>query len=191
MLARPPSVLVVDDDDHVREVVTAMLSDAGFKVAAAASGWDALDLIEHREFDLAVVEVGLPDGLDGVAMIRCARARHPHLRCLFISGFSDPITDDPERDDFVGKPFRLTELLGCVWELLHRKVPEVPIDLPHRRERWLIQAARVDCLRHERKRAKPTLVARPAIQPACAQKADDEVVIRLCPTASNTIFEVS
>lgn len=165
MLARPPSVLIVDDDDHVREVVAAMLEEAGFKVAAAASGWDALDLIEHHEFDLAVVDVGLPDGLDGVAMIRCARARRPQIRCLFISGFSDPITDDPERDDFVGKPFRLTELLGCAWELLHRKVPEMPIDLPHRRERWLIQAARVDCLRRERKQAKPTLAVMPAILP--------------------------
>lgn len=165
MLPRPPSVLVVDDDDQVRQVVAAMLEEAGFKVAVATSGWDALDLIEHSEFDLAVVDVGLPEDLDGLAMIRCARARHPQLRCLFISGSSDPVTDDPERDDFVSKPFRLSELLGCAWELLYRKVPEAPVDLPHRRERWLIQAARVDCMRRERKRAKPTLVATPAVQP--------------------------
>ena len=165
MLPRPLSVLVVDDDEHVRKIVAAMLKDAGFKVAAAASGWDALDLLDTCEFDLAVVDVGLPDGLDGVALIRCARARHPRIRCLFISGSADPVTDDPESDDFVGKPFRLTELLGCVWELLHRKAPEPAIDLPHRRERWLIQAARVDCLRRERQSAQPALAlsgAKPA-----------------------------
>ncbi len=158
MLMRPPSVLVVDDDDRVRETVATMLEGDGFRVAAAASGWEALDLIEQREFDLAVVDVGLPDDLTGLDLIRCVRAKRPQVRCLFISGFADPVADDPERDDFVRKPFRLSELLGCAWELLQRAVPEAPIDLPHRRERWLIQAARVDCLRRERNRKRPKLV---------------------------------
>jgi DNA-binding response OmpR family regulator len=162
MLLRLPSILVVDDDDHVRETVAAMMQDAGFRVAAAASGWEALDLIEQREFDLAVVDVGLPDELTGLDLIRCVRAERPQLRCLFISGFADPVVDDPERDDFVRKPFRLAELLGCAWELLQRKVQETSIDLPHRRERWLIQAARVDCLRRERKSARPA-VSLPAV----------------------------
>jgi DNA-binding response OmpR family regulator len=155
MLLRLPSVLVVDDDDQVRETVAAMMQDAGFRVAAAASGWDALDLLDQREFDLAVVDVGLPDDLTGLDLIRCVRAGRPQLRCLFISGLADPVIDDPERDDFVRKPFRLGELLGCAWELLQRKVPETLLDLPHRRERWLIQAARVDCLRRERKGVRP------------------------------------
>lgn len=158
MLGRLPSVLVVDDDDHVRDIVVAMLSDAGFRVVGAASGWDALDLIEERDFDLAVVDVGLPEDLTGIDLMRCVRARRPQQRCLFISGFADPVADDPERDDFVRKPFRLNELLGCAWELLQRKVPETSADAPHRRERWLIQAARIDCLRRERKRKRPRLV---------------------------------
>ncbi|HEY1799207.1 MAG TPA: response regulator [Stellaceae bacterium] len=154
MLRRLPSVLVVDDDDDVRETIVALLEQAGFRVASASSGWDALDLIDQRDFDLAVVDVGLPEDLTGVDLVRCIRAKRPQQRCLFISGFSDPIADDPERDDFVRKPFRLAELLGCAWELLQRNVSETPADLPHRRERWLIQAARVDCLRRERKRAR-------------------------------------
>jgi two-component system, OmpR family, response regulator MprA len=165
MLMRLPSVLVVDDDVHVRETLVAMLSAAGFRVAAAASGWEALDLVEEREFDLAVVDVGLPEDLTGLDLIRCVRAKRPELRCLFISGFADPVADDPERDDFVRKPFRLSELLGCAWELLQRKVSETPIDLPHRRERWLIQAARVDCLRRERKQHARTPLAATAVQP--------------------------
>lgn len=160
MPMRLPSVLVVDDDDAVRETVAAMLEEAGFRVSAAASGWDALDLIEQRQFDLAVVDVGLPEDLTGLDLIRCVRAKLPQLRCLFISGFADPVADDPERDEFVRKPFRLSELLGCAWELLQRKVSDTPIDVPHRRERWLIQAARVDCLRRERnQRARMALAA--------------------------------
>lgn len=161
MLSRLPSVLVVDDDDRVRDTVVAMLQDAGFRVTGAASGWEALDLIDEREFDLAVVDVGLPGDLTGINLVRCVRVKRPQQRCLFISGFADPVADDPERDDFVRKPFRLNELLGCAWELLQRKVSEPPMDLPHRRERWLIQAARIDCLRRERKRPK---LVKPAVQ---------------------------
>lgn len=157
MLMPVPSVLVVDDDDRVRETLAEMLEGAGFRVAAAGSGWEALDLLENTDFDLAVVDVGLPDDLSGLAFVRCVRAKRPEIRCLFISGFADPVTDDPERDDFVRKPFRLGELLGCAWELLQRKIPETLIDLPRRRERWLIEAARVDCLRRERKRARPSI----------------------------------
>jgi len=165
VLLHPPSVLVVDNDGRIREAVAATLRDAGFVVSAAASAWDALDIIELRGFDLAVVEVGLPDAVNGLDLVRCVRANRPRLRCLFMSGVADPVTDDPERDDFVGKPFRLTELLGCAWELLHRRVPEAPADVPHRRERWLVQAARVDCLRRERKRAKAALFAAPVAEP--------------------------
>jgi DNA-binding response OmpR family regulator len=49
---------------------------------------------------------------------------------LFISGFSNPVVAEPECDDFVQKPFRPAELLGCVWELLQRGPPHGPRRLP-------------------------------------------------------------
>jgi len=150
MLDRPPSVFVVDDDEHVRELIRYVLEEAGFAVTTAASGWAALDTLELDEFDLLVVDIGLADEFDGVDLIRCVRARRPRVRCLFISGYADPVTDDPDRDDFVRKPFRPHELVGCVWELLQRQVPEIQLDLPRRHERRQRQAARIACLRGER-----------------------------------------
>ena len=117
-------VLVVDDDDEVRHIISSMLTEAGFTVSTAPTALSALDLLGKGEFDVMVTDVALPDALDGVELVKYARARHPTLRSLFISGRRGPIVDEPERDDFVGKPFRSGELLGCVLELLCRGLPK-------------------------------------------------------------------
>ena len=114
-------VLVVDDDEGVRELVETLLSDAGFAVASANDGTTALEIFERQAVDLAVVDMRLPGGLNGLETVRRARARQPDLKALFISGV-DPIPSrrDPDREDFVSKPFSGHELLGCVFELLLR-----------------------------------------------------------------------
>ena len=114
-------VLVVDEDEGVRELVETLLSDAGFAVASANDGTTALEIFERQAVDLAVVDMRLPGGLNGLETVRRARARHPDLKALFISGV-DPIPSrrDPDREDFVSKPFSGHELLGCVFELLLR-----------------------------------------------------------------------
>jgi hypothetical protein len=80
------------------------------------------------------------------------------LRCLFISGRRLPAVDDPDRDDFVGKPFRQHELLGCVWELLQRRVVAPPPAGEIRQAEQLLLAAEVDCRRRrlaaERRRTR-------------------------------------
>jgi len=125
-------VLVVDDDDEVRDLISSMLTEAGFTVSTAPTALNALELLGKDEFDVMVTDVALPDALDGVELVKYARARHPALRSLFISGRRGPIVDEPERDDFVGKPFRSGELLGCVLELLYRSLPNKEVSSPLR-----------------------------------------------------------
>jgi len=117
-----PAILVLEDDDQVRETISLTLSDAGFQVETAVTGWEAIALIEERRFDMVVADINLPGGLDGLQTARHVRTRQPSLRCLFISG-SDPVICDPELDDFVAKPFRPFELLGCVWKVLRGNLP--------------------------------------------------------------------
>jgi two-component system OmpR family response regulator len=119
----------LDDDEQVREMICDLLLEAGFEVATAATGVEAVALIEERHFDLMVADIRLPGGLDGLDMARHIRERHPSLRCLFISGQSDPIICDPELDDFVAKPFRPFELLGCVWKVLRGNQPYPRLDV--------------------------------------------------------------
>lgn len=153
MLKHQPSILVVDDDVGVCETIQSLLDDEGFTVAAAATGWEALDLLAVRQFDLAVVDVRLGGAFDGVDFVRRARAEQPRLRALFISGYDHRATDDPDRDDFVSKPFRPSELLGCVWELLQRKVPERASGIPQLHAERVILAAKIDCMRNRRNHA--------------------------------------
>ena len=123
------TILVVEDDDEVRDTISELLSERGFKVETAVTGWEALAIIDEQPFDLVVVDIALPGGLDGLRMARSARSRHPALKCLFISGHRGPIICDPKLDDFVGKPFRPIELLGCVWKVLRGNLPQPRLDI--------------------------------------------------------------
>ena len=118
-----PAILVVEDDAEVRSTIARVLSDTGFHVQVAATGWEALTLIARQPFDMVIADIRLPGGLDGLQMTQHARARYPSLKCLFISGQGEPVICDPELDDFVAKPFRSSELLGCVWKVLHGNHP--------------------------------------------------------------------
>jgi two-component system, OmpR family, response regulator len=121
MATARPCVLVVDDEKDVRQLLETMLSDAGFAVASAGDGAVALEIIERQAVDLAVVDLRLPGTLDGLETVRRARASHPDLKALFISGVEPPpLGGDRDRDDFVSKPFFGWEFLGCVFELLLR-----------------------------------------------------------------------
>jgi len=147
MLKHPPSILVVEDDPWVRKIVVQVLREEGFDVREATSGWIALRLLRKKKFDLLVADIGLPNGLSGLELAQCARIGHPTLKCLFISGSEQAITDDPERDDFVGKPFRDRELLGCVWELVQRRVPMTTLGWEVRLAERSLIAAKVNCRR--------------------------------------------
>jgi two-component system, OmpR family, response regulator len=149
MVKPSPSILVVEDDCAVSEVIVDTLREAGLDVRSTVSGWTALRMIRRKSFDLVVADIRLPDGLDGLELVQCARLTRPTLKCLFISGCGQMVMDDPERDDFVGKPFRHRELLGCVWELLQRRVPQTGLDSDMRQAKRSLLAAKIDCRRRQ------------------------------------------
>jgi len=120
MRVEPPRILVIDDDPDLRSMLCGMLSNEGFPVSGAEDGPSALRLIETEKFDLLITDVGLPPPMDGFEIVRRARVSTPGLRSLFISGTERAKWDDPQREDFVYKPFRTSELVGCIWELFWR-----------------------------------------------------------------------
>jgi CheY-like chemotaxis protein len=80
-------VLVIDDDDLVRETLAASLEDIGFATLVAASGPEALALIEGGEgVDALVCDLSMPD-MNGVATIQQARALRPGLPCFLLTGY--------------------------------------------------------------------------------------------------------
>jgi PAS domain S-box-containing protein len=83
------TVLLVDDELVVRQVMIELLTDLGYTVPEAIDGRSALSRAEKLEhIDLLVTDIGLPGGLDGQQLAALLRVRHPQLKVLFITGFA-------------------------------------------------------------------------------------------------------
>jgi PAS domain S-box-containing protein len=81
-------VLVVDDEDLVREMITEHLEDVGYRVLTAANGSEALALLAAGEaVDVLVTDLSMP-GLDGLAVIRAAQERRPGLPAVLLTGYA-------------------------------------------------------------------------------------------------------
>ena len=110
--ARPAHILLVDDEDAVREVTASVLRDLGHTVMEAANGFVALDLLNRPgcRIDLLVVDFAMP-GMNGAEVARGARTARPGLPVLFITGYADlSALAGTGEDRIVQKPFREGEL---------------------------------------------------------------------------------
>jgi PAS domain S-box-containing protein len=87
--APPLRVLVVDDDDLVRETMCGVLEDRGFSVVGAASGAEALALLAEGEPpDVLVSDLVMPE-MDGLSLVNAARQRWPHMPAILVTGYAD------------------------------------------------------------------------------------------------------
>jgi PAS domain S-box-containing protein len=84
------SVLVVDDEAPLRTLLSEMLRDAGYSVMEAADASEALSLLRSQgRVDLIVSDVGLPGGMNGRQLADAARALHPELKIMLITGYAE------------------------------------------------------------------------------------------------------
>lgn len=109
------SVLLVDDDDGVRDVCTAMLEDMGCKVTAAATGEEALHALERSTFSLMLTDIAMP-AMNGVELARQARGIAPSMPVLFATGYADlqAFGDQLSEETVVRKPYRLSDLAARI-----------------------------------------------------------------------------
>ena len=112
-------VLVADDDNDVRNYVGVALAEDGIEVVAVSDGPSALEKLGAERFDLLLTDIRMP-GMDGFELARRAKAAVPGLCVLYMSGFAREYRIDPAHEDFISKPFRRGELLGCVYEITSR-----------------------------------------------------------------------
>src|ERR671918_465317 len=116
----PRTILIVDDERAVRELVAAALTRAGFHVRTAGSAEEALDLEARHPVDLLVTDVILPN-ISGPELANRIRTRSPHTRVLFISGYTGNALsgEDLRGNAFLPKPFGTTTLIQRVHEVLN------------------------------------------------------------------------
>jgi CheY-like chemotaxis protein len=105
------TILLIDDDNAVREVTRATLLELGYKVLEAGSGGAALDVLEREpQIDLMIADFAMP-GMNGAEVARLAQAKRPKLPVLFVTGFADRTAlAGISEAQIIGKPFMDDEL---------------------------------------------------------------------------------
>src|SRR3954471_15474077 len=111
------TILVVDDEEKIRQTLRGVLTDEGFEVLEASDGRRALELLEHAVPRLAIVDVGMPE-VDGIELLARMRAQAPGVPIIVISGHGTIETAVRVirlgAFDFLEKPFQLDALLQVV-----------------------------------------------------------------------------
>jgi two-component system, OmpR family, response regulator len=120
------ALLVVDDEQFLREAVATWMSSLGFTVTSAGTGTEALHAARSRRFDLLVLDVMLPD-VDGFEIVRRLREDRNRVPVIFLTAMDtreDKVAGlTMGGDDYITKPFHLDELAARVRTVLRRTRP--------------------------------------------------------------------
>ena len=125
------TIVVVDDEPSIRELVSASLHFSGFDVKTASNGTEAIDVITQTNPDIVVLDVMLPD-IDGFTVTRRIRQQGVEAPVLFLTARDD--TQDKVMgltvggDDYVTKPFSLEEVVARIRAILRRTKEQVEDD---------------------------------------------------------------
>ena len=116
-------ILVVEDNEDVREVPVTLLSREGYDVVSAYDAWSALETLQEQgPFDLVFSDVVLPGGMTGAGLAEAISQRYPDTRILLTSGYAAlenlSLDDLPEKYDLLPKPWEAVELLDAVRQKL-------------------------------------------------------------------------
>ena len=117
------NILIVDDEDMIREVCRDMLAEFGYVTLVASSGAEALGIIRNQteKIDLVILDQSMPQ-MDGVTVFRELRRISPNIKVLLSSGYSEQEVSERFKglglDGFIQKPFNLTNLVDKVRRVL-------------------------------------------------------------------------
>jgi PAS domain S-box-containing protein len=114
------SVLVIDDEDVVREVLADLLEEQGHKVLQVESGRDGLEALERSPVDVVFTDLSMPE-MDGWAVARAVRQRYPKVRVVMVTGYGTSVASHTEQlhlvDAVLGKPFEFDDISGILRRL--------------------------------------------------------------------------
>lgn len=127
MANTPHSILVVDDELSMRELLEYMLEKQGYRVVCAANGQEALSRIENDHYDLLLCDIRLGD-ITGLEVLKASKKKNPHVTVIMISAYATTETAVEAMNqgafDYVPKPFQNEELLQTIGNALERRTLE-------------------------------------------------------------------
>ena len=116
------SVLVVDDNESIREVLAIVLSGSGYRCESAKNGVEAMQRVRQARFDAVVTDLEMPE-MDGIALTRELRQQFCSLPVMVMTGYSDEEHKETAfragAREFLSKPFDIPDLI----KKLHGMLP--------------------------------------------------------------------
>jgi two-component system, OmpR family, response regulator len=118
------NTLIVDDDPEVRKTLALILEDENYLVETAENGKDAIRMCEKTPFDVALIDVELPD-IKGTELLHILNEKRPKMVRIIITGHPSienaAKSVNEKADGYVTKPFVVPELLGMIKKLVEEK----------------------------------------------------------------------
>ncbi|MDN4055471.1 PAS domain S-box protein [Massilia sp. YIM B02763] len=108
-------VLIVEDEPDLMDVAASLFASMGYDVLTAASGQEAIDLMERRDVDILFTDVVMPNGMNGIELASYTREHYPGTKIMLASGYPLPALKQRHGRElsefaFVNKPYRLSDL---------------------------------------------------------------------------------
>ena len=120
-MAQPFNILVVDDEDALRNVLSNELQSEGYSVVSAADGDEAIAILQQKVFDLVLLDIKMPR-VDGFEVLRFIKERQANTKVIMLTGFADLKNAIESKklgaEDFVSKPYDLVDLLTTIERVL-------------------------------------------------------------------------
>lgn len=115
-------ILVIEDDDGLRELLGAFLQEVGHDVVLASDGLEGMECMDREPFDLIIVDVMLPY-VSGIGLVKLSKERSPEVPVVCITGYGnspEKLAQQEHADRVLSKPFDLKDLAAAVETLLER-----------------------------------------------------------------------
>jgi FixJ family two-component response regulator len=127
----PVRLLIVDDDESMRKLMSSVLAGAGVESKSASSGHEALRILEDEQFDAVISDLAMP-GMTGIELLNEVRRSHPRTAFLIVSGAGDiRIGVQAMRegcDDYIVKPFQIDAVMAAVERALRKRGLEQEVE---------------------------------------------------------------
>jgi len=119
-------ILIVDDNDCIRDFLTILLSRKRYRCETAVNGREAMDKVAQAQFDVVITDVHMPE-MDGITLTRELTLRFPDLPVMIMTGQpDDSLMESAIRAgarEVLGKPFGISELTVRLYRMLHVQEP--------------------------------------------------------------------
>ena len=114
-------ILVVDDVDEIRDILSAFLKEEGYEVYTAENGKKALNIVKEKNIDLVLTDVRMPE-INGYDLTKIVKEINPGIGVIIMTAYTSVYTEGDMRkigaDDFTTKPFNLSDVADKIERVL-------------------------------------------------------------------------